>query len=694
MGRLWCWPPSCRQGAGWLHAHFLHTPASVTAYAATLAGLDWTCSAHAKDIWTTPEWELREKLAACRWAVACTRVGAERLRRLAPSPDRVHLSYHGIDLSRFPPPERPASRRDGADPADPVIVLSVGRAVDKKGFDVLLHALALLPRRLVWRFIHVGSGELLNTLRDLAAGLGLAGRIEWRGAMSQDEVLERYRAADLFVLASRIAGDGDRDGLPNVVLEAASQRLAVVSTKLPGITEFVRDGETGIVVEPGDPAALAAALERAIGDPALRLRLGAAAEDRRSLGLRPSLGHSPARRALRRFRRRLACRSPDPVTGPRVLFYVQHLLGVGHLVRASRIADALMGDGFEVVLVAGGLPVEGFPGPHVRVAALPALRSAASDFSSLLDARGDAVDQAFLDARRDRLLALAREFRPDVLILEAFPFGRRQMRFELVPLLETAVAMKPKPIIVSSIRDILQENPKPGRRAEVVRLVQEFFDCVLVHGDPNFARLEETFPAAGAIADRVRYTGLVAGPAASPSQERCDVLVSAGGGAAGRKLVETAIAAARSPAQAGRRWRVLTGPNLAADFAQGSGTGTVIESFRGDFPNLLAAAGVSVSQAGYNTVGDVLRVGCRAVLSPFAGAGETEQTARATKLESRNLAEVISEAELDPPSLAAAVERALALPRPAAHGLDLEGARHSARELRRLLALRHDGDAP
>ena len=218
---------------------------------------------------------------------------------------------------------------------------------------------------------------------------------------------------------------------------------------------------------------------------------------------------------------------------PRVLFYVQHLLGIGHLVRASRIAAALAREAFAVTVVAGGMPVAGFPGPEVRTAALPALRTSGIDFSSLVDAHGDAVDAAFLDSRRDRLLSLLRELRPDILVLEAFPFGRRQMRFELIPLLETAAGMKPRPLIVSSVRDILQVNPKPGRSEEIIGLVEAFFDRVLVHGDPAFARLEETFPAGRAIADRVRYTGLVAGPRHAPSRERYDVLVSAGGGAAG-----------------------------------------------------------------------------------------------------------------------------------------------------------------
>jgi predicted glycosyltransferase len=371
------------------------------------------------------------------------------------------------------------------------------------------------------------------------------------------------------------------------------------------------------------------------------------------------------------------------ISGPRVLFYVQHLLGVGHLVRASRVADALVCDGFDVLMVTGGAPVEGFPGPNIKSAALPALRAGALDFSYLIDAEGKIASQAYLDDRRDRLLSLALEFHPDILILEAFPFGRRQMRFELIPLIETVARMSPKPFIVSSIRDILQENPRPGRSEEIVELVNSFFDRVLVHGDPVFARLEETFPAGRQIADRVRCTGLVTAPRAAPSHERYDVVVSTGGGAAGQKLVHAAIAAAQLPSQASRKWCVMTGPNLAGDFARSSDR-PVVQSFRSDFPSLLAAAGVSVSQAGYNTVGDILCAGCRAVLVPFVGLGETEQTKRAGKLKSRKLAEVIPEAELDAPSLAAAVEISLGSPKPSAHGLNLEGARNSARELRRL----------
>jgi glycosyltransferase involved in cell wall biosynthesis len=262
-----------------LHAHFLHTPASVARYAAMLRGLRWSVSAHAKDIWTIPAWEKRDKLGSAQWAVTCTHFGRAHLAGLAPAPDKVALSYHGLDLDRFAPPPREAGP-DGSDPAQPVIVLSVGRAVEKKGYDDLLAALALLPPDLAWRFIHIGGGALAKRLKRQAVRLHIDGRIEWRGARPQPEVLAAYREADLFVLAAKIGKDSDQDGLPNVLMEAQSQRLACVATQLPGIGELIEDGRTGELVPPGNPQALAAALETMLRDPARRLRLAAGGEAR------------------------------------------------------------------------------------------------------------------------------------------------------------------------------------------------------------------------------------------------------------------------------------------------------------------------------------------------------------------------------------------------------------------------------
>ena len=262
-----------------LHAHFLHTPASVTRYAAMLKDLPWSGSAHAKDIWTIPEWEKREKLASCAWLVTCTAANRDHLAALAP-PGRVELVYHGLDLSRFLRLPSEAGRRDGRDPADPVVILSAGRLVEKKGTDVLLEALARLPAGVHWRLVHAGGGPLKRTLQRRARALGIAERVIWRGALAQEELLREYRAADLFVLACRIARDGDRDGLPNVLMEAQSQSLACLATRVAAIPELIDDRVTGVLVDPESPAQLAEALHDLIGDPEQRRRLGRAGQVR------------------------------------------------------------------------------------------------------------------------------------------------------------------------------------------------------------------------------------------------------------------------------------------------------------------------------------------------------------------------------------------------------------------------------
>ncbi len=258
-----------------LYVHFLHTPASVTRYAATMRALPWSFSAHAKDIWTTPDWELAEKIADAAWGTTCTAVNARKLRALADRPEKVALVHHGLDFARFPaPPSRPAER-DGRRAT--VTILSVARAVEKKGLDDVLRALSRLPAELDWRFVHIGGGSLVPKLTALAARLGIAGRVDWRGAQPQSAVIEACAAADLFVLASRVTRDGDRDGLPNVLMEAQALGLACVSTRVSAIPEVIADGVTGVLVEPRDPAALAVALEALIRDPARRDALGTAA---------------------------------------------------------------------------------------------------------------------------------------------------------------------------------------------------------------------------------------------------------------------------------------------------------------------------------------------------------------------------------------------------------------------------------
>jgi glycosyltransferase involved in cell wall biosynthesis len=269
---------------GLLYAHFIHTPCSAARYAARMRGLRYAISAHAKDIWTTPGWELSEKLAECEWCVTCTRSGRDELARHAADPGKVRLVYHGVDLSRFPAtaPPRPG--------AGVLRLLTVGRAVEKKGIDTLIDALALLPATLDWRWTHIGGGPLRTQLQRRADRLGLSDRCDFLGGRPQEEVIAAYRDSDVFVLPCRIDRTGDRDGLPNVIVEAQLLGLPVVSTTVAGVTELVEDGRNGLLTPPDDPAALAGAILTLAGDPGLRRELGEAGAKR----VRATLDHRTA----------------------------------------------------------------------------------------------------------------------------------------------------------------------------------------------------------------------------------------------------------------------------------------------------------------------------------------------------------------------------------------------------------------
>jgi len=260
---------------GLLYAHFLHTPASVTRYAAAMRGLPFAVSAHAKDIWTTPDWDISEKIADAAWLTTCTQAGADRLRALAGAdpaadPSKVRLHYHGLDFARFPSSGTPANS------GGPLRIASVGRLVAKKGYDDLLDALARLPDDLDWRLEHIGGGALSADLERQARILGIADRIDWRGRRPQTDVRDLLARADLFVLASKVAPDGDRDGLPNVLLEAQSMGVACVATDAAGIPELITHGETGVLVPPADPAALADGILSLATDPGRRAEIATA----------------------------------------------------------------------------------------------------------------------------------------------------------------------------------------------------------------------------------------------------------------------------------------------------------------------------------------------------------------------------------------------------------------------------------
>jgi glycosyltransferase involved in cell wall biosynthesis len=262
-----------------LHAHFLHTPASVTRYAAILRGIPWSVSAHAVDIWTTPDWEKREKLSDCSWATSCSQIAVRNLQNLAPTPEKVSLIYHGLDLKRFAAAPQAKSLRDGSQADDPVQIITVGRAVEKKGHDIVISALAALPKDLHWRWIHIGGGELVKSLKKQAAAASLNDRIDWCGSLPQQDVIDAYQSADLFVLANRVAANGDRDGLPNVLMEAQSQKLACIASNEAAVPELIKDGLNGYLVTPENPQLLADKIVELIQNPARRVKMGEAGRE-------------------------------------------------------------------------------------------------------------------------------------------------------------------------------------------------------------------------------------------------------------------------------------------------------------------------------------------------------------------------------------------------------------------------------
>ena len=383
-----------------------------------------------------------------------------------------------------------------------------------------------------------------------------------------------------------------------------------------------------------------------------------------------------------------------------VLFHVQHLLGIGHLTRTATLARALAEKGFEVTVASGGVPVAGVDFGRARLAQLPAARVADRQFRQLIDEHGRPADDAWKERRRDRLLELYEAVGPDVVVTELFPFGRRQLRFELVPLLDRCAedrARSGRPRVACSVRDILVASPKPERNLEMLELVRRYYDRVLVHGDPGFVALDATFPHAGEIADRIAYTGYVVARSGSAAEEadrgaerdEGEVVVSAGGGAVGESLLEAALLARSRTRLARAPWRLLAGDNLPEPAFRSlelrAPPGVVVERFRPDFPALLRRARLSISQGGYNTLMEVLDAGLRAVVVPYAGGLETEQSLRANLLAARGLVEVVGEDALGAESLAAAVERALAKPWPLGlESLDSSGAAATVRILRDL----------
>lgn len=373
-----------------------------------------------------------------------------------------------------------------------------------------------------------------------------------------------------------------------------------------------------------------------------------------------------------------------PTHNPNVMIYVQHLLGIGHLRRSWFLACALAERDIEVDLISGGMPVSGLTHKKIRLHQLPPVRSLDGQFDRLVDEDNQLIDDDWKDRRRHLLLQLYDSIKPDLLITETFPFGRRMMRFELIPLLQKARQSARPPLIAASIRDILQPKSKPGRDQEVLDWVEAFYDRILIHGEKDITPLSLTFPFSEKIEDKLNYTGYITDNDSRIrlSQDgKNEVIVSGGGGAASLNLLKTAIAAKPLSKLNMQTWRLLVGHNLDETIFQAlklsAVDGIIVERNRPDFAGLLNHCAVSVSQAGYNTVMDILQQHCRAVLVPYAEADEVEQTLRANQLDKSGRIISLSEQNLDAENLARAIDQAAQMSLPKT-GVNLHGASRSA----------------
>jgi predicted glycosyltransferase len=378
----------------------------------------------------------------------------------------------------------------------------------------------------------------------------------------------------------------------------------------------------------------------------------------------------------------------------RVTILVTHLLGTGHLSRSVILARSLRDAGLAPQLISGGMPTGHLDLAGIDFIQLPPVRSDGASFTRLLDRSGNPVCPELLRERIRMIEATLRDSPPDVLITELFPFGRRVLREEFLAALEAAKAMEPRPLVLSSVRDILAPPSSPKKAEQADAWLAEYYDGVLVHSDPGVVPLEASWPVTPATARLLHYTGFIAPPLPVPDQAdeagAGEIIVTAGGGPVGRRLFETAIGAARI---GGRRWRLLVGGGDAAEFCArlndlAAGAPVFAEPLRADYRAMLTRCAAAVGQCGYNTAIDWLQAGVPGVFVPFAEAGEVEQTLRAASLSERYGYGRIAEDELTPENLADAADAAIRRGRFTVEGLKFDGAARASRIIIDLLDMR------
>ena len=377
---------------------------------------------------------------------------------------------------------------------------------------------------------------------------------------------------------------------------------------------------------------------------------------------------------------------------PRLMIYVQNLLGIGHLRRAAGISRAAIERGFDVRFISGGFPIKDLNIGEARFYQIPPVRSLDGDFKTLVAENDKEIDDLWRNNRRKLLLDLFEKIQPQILLTELFPFGRRQFRFELIPLLTKAKEAKCCSQVVCSMRDILVTKPRHDRNLEIVETLENFYQKILVHGDRKVISLAETFPLEKRISHLIEYTGYVLTPGhiGDAGKDGTDeIIVSAGGGAVGFATLPKIFNLRNKVAIRDFPWRFVTGPHMPPEiFNELSAKGTndtFVERSRPDLPAVISRAKLSISQAGYNTIAELMNAGTPAVVVPYEGGVETEQRLRSNLLAKRSLLQVVDENELNLNNLNNAIYRALNTKPRKKLNVSLDGASSTANLLWALL---------
>jgi predicted glycosyltransferase len=377
----------------------------------------------------------------------------------------------------------------------------------------------------------------------------------------------------------------------------------------------------------------------------------------------------------------------------RVLFYCQHVLGMGHLVRSMQIVGGLKD--FDVCFLNGGEMAGGIiPPSNVRFVNLPALSSDA-DFREIRTASGESIEDV-KQQRRAKLLEVLEDFRPDAAIIELFPFGRRKFAFELIPMLDEIRAHHTSTKVVCSLRDIIVSKPDRERYERKVRaIMDDYFHLLLVHSDPQFQRLEESFSSSAQIRCPIEYTGFVVRRPEHPQGVRrhgARIVASIGGGRVGCELLEAVMGASVELEKSLKHHiEIFTGPFLPEDdFSRlneiaAANPAITLARFTPSLPQRLQQADLAISMAGYNTCMDIIVTGVPALLYPFTGGDNQEQTTRACKLEALGAATVLDSQDLDPKNLAKKILSGLTRGPSKPLNLDIDGVRRTAALLRDLV---------